>query len=907
MCLQYRLVALAFLLVHSLIGADGMMHDICATNTLAMFLIWGMYAGNTPLSATLLLTARNSSKGVEIRLYDQETNEAQHLSGYEQKKLDSRYLSPECGDRFRRCSELTVVPATTTAPLAVSGVEQATFVAILPLDRALGILKFTVGHLSGGIVHFIDLTSRNCSPSAVIQIEASYYVVCLNSELGTGTLLKLNLDTENIAKSRIPELDYPHLQQLRNVTNFLHVDLPLNTGHYIYFAIGYRLLYIRPFDLIVGEVDIGLQNDKNRCFAKELGYTVDWEMIVYCNDNRAMYVDIIRVQCSQHITKLVTACGSHRRLEVYDSQTLCQCGVLNTDTRVLVNVTLRDDLISFKATGDLPIFENISRSHPFSFTPNISYSFCHIESDLAFVFGLSNGSVFSFSFTTGKTSILARNSCNSTTNTYTRGECYKARLYNPSGVVLVYDYVDSSFVVTNLSCLEDPVVARIVVYPLPPLDELVRGPGGSCPSHPSPSLSASSTVSPSASPVLTTPTTKTTVHPNKNVSSTITYPTSTPTTGAIDQPFILLLVVPVFIIGIITPGVLLLDFCRRRRKARSTAVNSQQLIPKNDGTNRNSTNPTRGIQLRQLPQSPNSFLPRDSSPSSDSSSSSPNSKEYSAESDPATTDPTKSTSVEPASATPYPMTSSFVGGAMISGNEASGEVDGYLPVVSSDHNTEDSSHSSELLFTSTPNTVSGDDDDQPKPKPPGAMADPGFQSQPLPSSETVTQLQTTNAESSQLDDRQQSLLDRCLWSLVWPQPSYSGGATVSNNPGRMDLAFPNSLASPGHSSQSEPPSPSPSHRLSQYVSDPSPVVPPTPASNTPGNTAPVIGQHLLLRPGFVQHPPNPHPQPQNPGQHNPGHQQPPNPHLQPQNPGQPQQGQNTIVDPETGQKGKNNS
>ena len=294
MCLQYGQVALAFLLVHSLIGADGMMYNTLA-NTLAMFLIWGnAYAGNT--SATFLLTARNSSKGVEIRLYVQETNEAQHLSGYEQKKLDNRYLSPECGDRFRRCSELTVVPAadpaTTTASPAASVVGKATFVTILPLDRALGILKFTVGHLSGGIAHFIDLTGRNFSPSAVIQIEASYYVVCSNSELGTGTLLKLNLDTENIAKSRIPELEYRRFPPLHNVTNFLHVDLPHNTGHYIYFATGYRLLYIRPFDLVVGEVNIGLQKDKNRCFAKELGYTGDREMIVYCSDNQAMYVDI---------------------------------------------------------------------------------------------------------------------------------------------------------------------------------------------------------------------------------------------------------------------------------------------------------------------------------------------------------------------------------------------------------------------------------------------------------------------------------------------------------------------------------------------------------------------------------------------------------------------------------------
>ena len=617
---------------------------------------------------------------------------------------------------------------------------------------------------------------------------------------------------------------------------------------------------------------------------------------------------LLRVQCSQHITKLVTACGSHRTVEVYDSRingTLCQCSVLDTDTRVLVNVTLRDDLICFTATGDLPIFENISRSHPFSFTPNISYSFCHIESDLTFVFGLSNGSVFSFSFTTGKTSILARNSCNSSTDSYARGECYKTHLYNSSSVVLAYDHVDSSFVVANLSCLEDPVVARIVVYPLPPLDELVRGPGGSCPSHP---LSASSTVSPSASPVLSTPTTETTVHPNKNVSSTITYPTSTPTTKAVDQLLIALLVgavLSVSIIGIIAAIVFILCIRHRRRKARSMAVNSQQLIPKKCGTNGAHANTTEDTELRQLSQSNNSSLPRDSSPSSDSSSSSPNSKEYSAESDPATTDPTKSTSVEPDSATPYPMTSSSVGGATISGNEASGEVNGQLPVVSSEHNTEDSSHSRELLFTSTPDTVSGDDDDQPKPKPPGAVADAGFQSQPLPSSETATQLQTTNVESAHMDDRQQSLLGRPQ-SLTWEQPSDSGGATFSNNSGRMDLAFPYSPASPGHSSRSEPPSPSPSHRLSQYVSGSSPVVPPTPASNTPGNTAPVIGQGLPLVSGFVQQPPNPHSQQQIPGQQNPGHQQPPNPHLQPQNPGQPQPGQNPVVDPETGQKGKNN-
>jgi hypothetical protein len=255
-----------------------------------LFLIgYGELAGNALSSTHLLLTARNGTKGVEVQLFHDA--DQRQFSDYEQREITGRYLSPECGDSFRRCSQMTVVAAadfaTASAP-AASRDEGEAFIAILPLDRALALLKFSVGHLSDSKVHFIDFT--NCSPGQIIRIErGDYYVVCSNTSLGFVTLLKLNLDTENIAESLIPELDYPHLQ-VRNVTNFLHVDLPLKTGHYIYLAAGYTLFYIIPYDFIVGRIDIGLEN--RRCVAKELGYTADWEMIVYCNDSRAMYVDI---------------------------------------------------------------------------------------------------------------------------------------------------------------------------------------------------------------------------------------------------------------------------------------------------------------------------------------------------------------------------------------------------------------------------------------------------------------------------------------------------------------------------------------------------------------------------------------------------------------------------------------
>ena len=237
----------------------------------------------------MLLTARNETGGVRVQLFHG-ANSEQELPYYEQREIPGAYLSPECGDSFRRCSEITVLSTADLATPATSEVEEEILLALLPLDRALGLLVFSVGHLSASELHFIDLTQRNCSPAEVIRITSGdYYIVCSNREVGSVTLLNLNLDIENVAESYIPELDYL-LFRLRNVTNFLYVELPDSSGHYIYFASGYNVLYIKPLHLTDGSLDIGLEN--RRCLVKKLGYTTNWELVVHCSDNRAMYVNI---------------------------------------------------------------------------------------------------------------------------------------------------------------------------------------------------------------------------------------------------------------------------------------------------------------------------------------------------------------------------------------------------------------------------------------------------------------------------------------------------------------------------------------------------------------------------------------------------------------------------------------
>lgn len=267
----------------------------------------------------------------------------------------------------------------------------------------------------------------------------------------------------------------------------------------------------------------------------------------------------LRLQCSEHTTKLYTACGSHEVVEVFDSRnrSVYQC---ESSTGNTANLTLQNGLLNVTVSGSSQEFSNVIPSQNFSFM-NISYAFCDVGINIQFVFALRNGSIFSLSLTTGKLSILSHDSCNSTTNTYTRGQCYKTRNTTIPNVIGAYDFEDSTFKMANLSCPENPIIANIEVDPIPPLAAFVQISREDCMCPSSKNIQISSTIyfEPSLSPtnsysMFTSPVTS----PSTNESPTETSPVvsnprlqSGPNKALWALTALILLIVPVIVLFIV--------------------------------------------------------------------------------------------------------------------------------------------------------------------------------------------------------------------------------------------------------------------------------------------------------------------------------------------------------------------
>jgi hypothetical protein len=301
---------------------------------LLIFLHCGAKADGSPslVETVLLVTATNETKGVEIRLF---TN-----GGFEQKDIVGRYLSPECGDRLRRCSELTVVSTADTAN------EQQIFVVVIPFFKGLGLVRFSPGCLSESETHVIDLAEKyNCSPAEIQLILDDYYIVCSNSKPSFTKLLKLKLNTTHLAQSVIPELDYLRVSPAANKTNFVYVHLPDHAGDAIYFANGHKIHYFRPTEFVRGQVDAELEEED--CFATAIAYVGDWQLIVYCNNHHAVYVDIDQEATSPPVDyskdgRPYVCPNPDVYLGVYSDKGYVQYGFFSTNTAQNLEVPMSD-------------------------------------------------------------------------------------------------------------------------------------------------------------------------------------------------------------------------------------------------------------------------------------------------------------------------------------------------------------------------------------------------------------------------------------------------------------------------------------------------------------------------------------------------------------------------------------
>ena len=232
-----------------------------------------------------LVTAINMESGAEVRIFPPSGKSYAH-------KDIKRHLSPECGEDYFRCGEPFIIDYT--APSTDQEPQHLEHVVILPLAKAIGLLKLKLNsnhvlYVSGD--YTIDLSEHNCSPTAVYHISNAYYVVCLNTKNNFLTLLELRLNVTILEDSYVRDErnQFPHLNVLSNVTNFVYVYL---FEHFIFFAAGYNMVAFKPLSYTFQSWEVELE--KLNCYVMSLAYIGDGEMLAFCLNKQAVYIDLNR-------------------------------------------------------------------------------------------------------------------------------------------------------------------------------------------------------------------------------------------------------------------------------------------------------------------------------------------------------------------------------------------------------------------------------------------------------------------------------------------------------------------------------------------------------------------------------------------------------------------------------------
>ena len=232
------------------------------------------------------MTVTNETNGVELRIFPG-TNSGVNLPSYVQREINGHFLTPECGEAFQKCNLSSVnISATATS-------EQGSHViVIVPLLKAVGLLSFNVDNIDINDIHVVvkEFPQYDCSPSSVYHIHNGYYIVCSNSEINYIRLLELRLNSTHLENSYVSDLENLHVNSVHNMTNSLYINLPSRSGSHIIFANEYTIFYFKPLDYLVDEFSIRL--DDWECFATAIDYIGGWEMIVYCDNKQAVYINL---------------------------------------------------------------------------------------------------------------------------------------------------------------------------------------------------------------------------------------------------------------------------------------------------------------------------------------------------------------------------------------------------------------------------------------------------------------------------------------------------------------------------------------------------------------------------------------------------------------------------------------
>ena len=226
------------------------------------------------------MTAENTSAGVEVRIFPSADKKS---IDYERKEISGHHLTPDCGENFAHCNILAVVN--------IAGAEELQeHIVILPLERAIGVLRLKINNLNGVLfvaeTHIEELADSNCNPLSVYSIRSGYYALCFNREEQFIKFLRLSLNATDLDRLSIYVLETT--DPMHNVANSVLVDL--YDEPYIFFPAGYELLAFKPLSHLVQTWDVGLE--RRDCNVSALDRIGNKELLLYCQNDKTLYVDL---------------------------------------------------------------------------------------------------------------------------------------------------------------------------------------------------------------------------------------------------------------------------------------------------------------------------------------------------------------------------------------------------------------------------------------------------------------------------------------------------------------------------------------------------------------------------------------------------------------------------------------
>ena len=224
-----------------------------------------------------LVSLANKTIGLEIAIFAKDGSGPENT--FTEHSLPGTFLSPECGEQSFRCRNIIKLC-----------VDQLQHIVLIPLLHGLLLLNIKYDGTTMNIAEHFLIETEVCSPSTVIEIFESVFVICTNQSTQILKLFRVEIDTTTISNTYLStSLADIHLLDPPNLSNFVYASLDSDSNSQkIYFTTSSRLYKLTPLLNLYSAYGL-----VDPCSSVQSLAYYDWTLLAYCKDGTGVYFNIM--------------------------------------------------------------------------------------------------------------------------------------------------------------------------------------------------------------------------------------------------------------------------------------------------------------------------------------------------------------------------------------------------------------------------------------------------------------------------------------------------------------------------------------------------------------------------------------------------------------------------------------